>query len=170
MSDTLLDIKSPDLEKLERVFQDMDWKKQKTVVRAAFRKALKPTLAQAKTSVPKGRTRNLYNSLGLLFGNDFYKVALAARIRGQFKGYHAHLVESGTKDRQWTAKRTMRMFNRKTGNFYTLKMGDVQKTGRTKPTRFLWMSVRMTENNTSRILGDEFFKSLERYHKKNGLR
>jgi hypothetical protein len=64
----------------------------------------------------------------------------------------------------------MKMFNRKTGDFYTLKMGDVQKTGRTKPTRFLWMSVRMTENNTSRILGDEFFKSLDRYHKKNGIK
>ena len=166
----MLDIKSPDLAKLERVFQDMDWKKHKRVVRAAFRKALKPTLAQAKNSVPKGRTKNLYNSLGLLFGNDFYKVIMGARIGGRFKGNHAHLIESGTVDRQWTAKRTMRMFNRKTRDFYTLKMGDIQKTGRTKPTRFLWMSVRMTENNTSRILGDEFFKSLDRYHKKNGLR
>ena len=36
MSDTLLDVKSPDLEKLERVFKDMDWEKQKKVVRAAF--------------------------------------------------------------------------------------------------------------------------------------
>ena len=170
MSDTLLDVKSPDLEKLERVFKDMDWKKQKKVVRAAFRKALKPALSQAKKSVPKGKTKNLYNSLGLLFQEDLYKVVLGARIRGQFKGYHAHLVESGTKERQWTAKRTMKMFNRKTRQFYTLKEGDIQRTGRTKPTRFLWMSVRMTENNTLRIIGDEFFKTIEKYHTKHGLK
>ena len=170
MSDTLLDVKSPDLEKLERVFKDMDWKKQKKVVRAAFRKALKPTLSQAKKSVPKGKTKNLYNSLGLLFQEDLYKVVLGARIRGQHRGFHAHLVESGTKDRSYVAKKTVHFRRKDTTQWFSIKEGSVVVTGRTKPTRFLWMSVRMTENNTSRILGDEFFKSIEKYHTKHGLK
>ena len=108
--------------------------------------------------------------MGLLFGPDLYKVVLAARIRGQYRGYHAHLVESGTKERSYIAKKTVHFRRKDTTQWFSIKAGDKVVTGRTKPTRFLWLSVRMTEKNTSKILGDEFFKSLDRYHRKNGIK
>ena len=180
-------VKSPEFLRLEEVFKDMHWKKQKRLVRACYRKATAPTIAAVKSNAPKGRTRNLVSSIGLLFPRDEYSVIIASRTkRGRegWQGWHSHLVESGTVERKWRvttgtknynpAIGGVRLYNRKTGQFYILGLGEYQKTGKMNPNGryagFFRRGVKSTGNQAMRIFADTFFKGVEKYHKKHGLK
>lgn len=69
--------------------------------------AAKPLVEKAKQLAPKGKTRNLQNSIGAYRGS--FKMVTSGRRqvgevsagprRGRYKGYAAHLIEYGTQDR-----------------------------------------------------------------------
>jgi hypothetical protein len=156
MSRYKFDMETADQDKLERVFRDMAWDDKKKIINAAFRKAVKPTVERAYANAPVGRTGNLRRSIGTVSPyNEIAIVVGTLRTRGK-QGYHGHLVEEGTVDR-----------------FYITKRGNKHFTGKMNPNgyyaHFLKKAVDATENQTLNILSQEWYKVIDRYHRKNGL-
>jgi len=150
-------IESTDLVKLQRTFEDLEYRDQKSIMMSALRKAVKPTNEQAKRNIYHSVTRNLFKSIGTLVYKNEIAVLVGARKKGGFHGWHGHLVEEGTVERQ-----------------YITKKGNIHKTGRmnvSKPySHWLLRAVNSTEKEVTDTMGDEWYNSIERFHKKNGLR
>ena len=69
--------------------------------------AVKPTIERMKLTAPEGPNGDLVDSIGVvkatrssLANRDLGAINAGARRGGRYKGYHAHLVEYGTKPRK----------------------------------------------------------------------
>jgi hypothetical protein len=149
-------VESPDLLKLQRTFEALEYKDQRNIIVSAFRKATKPTIAEAKGHI-HNVTRNLFKSVGLLVVKNEVAVIVAARKKNGFKGWHGHLVEEGTRSR----------------HYYT-KKGKEHKTGRMDSSKsysfWLKRAVDSTSEKVRDTVGDEWYASIQRFHVKYGLR
>ena len=77
------------------------------VIEKSFRTAARPLVEKAKANAPMGETGNLKKSIGIFASRSQDRRSrikaglwVGPRIRGGFKGYHAHLVEFGTETRR----------------------------------------------------------------------
>lgn len=152
------EITSPDMLRLEKTFNDItNPRGKKEIMISAFRKATKPTLDMAKMNAPLGKTGNLKKSIGLLVARNEVAVILGARKTKGYKGWHGRLVEDGTKDR-----------------YYITKSGKRHFTGRMNPmgsyAKYFERAVKSTEKDVLDTVGDEWYKAIEMYHRKNGLK
>lgn len=84
---------------LEKTFENFQYRDKRNILINAFRKAVKPTLDAAKSNVPRGKTGNLYKSLGIVPMQENIGVYVGARVIGGYRGFHGHLVEDGTVNR-----------------------------------------------------------------------
>jgi len=87
------------LDVLEGFFYDLSTINQRAVLIKAYRRASKPLVRKAKDYAPRGRTGNLVHSIGVMAVPRDIAVLVGARKGGGSKGWHGHLVESGTKER-----------------------------------------------------------------------
>lgn len=73
------------------------------ILQQAHASAVKPTVTKAKLTAPEGPTGNLVDSIGVVKdrskGLKELGIIYAGPRRGRYKGYAAHLVEFGTKQR-----------------------------------------------------------------------
>jgi len=83
---------------LEDFFNDLSNADQRKIFMAAYRKAAKPLVMAAKSTVPY-RTRTLLRSIGTVEVPQEIAILVGAKKSGQYKGWHGHLVESGTVER-----------------------------------------------------------------------
>jgi hypothetical protein len=149
-------IESPDFVKLERTFLEMsEWDQYKMGI-AALRKGTKPTEIQAQSNIVHSITGNLKKSVGTIAMRTETAVIIGARKGKGYKGWHGHLVEEGTVDRQYITKR-----------------GNIHKTGKmnaSEPYAF-WLrkAVQSTEQQSLEITANEMYKSILEVHKKNGI-
>ncbi len=97
------------LDVLEGFFYDLSVINQRAVLTKAYRRASKPLAERAKQLAPQGEPRkikgryyaggNLEKSIGIMLVPREIAVLVGARKGGGSKGWHGHLVESGTKER-----------------------------------------------------------------------
>lgn len=84
---------------LEEFFANLSATDQRKTFLEAFRRSSKPLVARAKANAPKGKTGNLEKSIGTLQVPKEIKILVGAlKGRGK-KGWHGHLLESGTRER-----------------------------------------------------------------------
>lgn len=93
-------------EKVEGLLKEMDGKLTQKVIEGTFRKAAKPLIRSARQKAPEGPTGNLKKSIGVFPSKSSQRRAkemagiwVGPRLGKAYKGYHAHLIEFGTKDR-----------------------------------------------------------------------
>jgi hypothetical protein len=150
-------IVSADAENLEKVFKDLQFKEQRSIMISAFRKATKQTVARTKSNIYHNVTRNLYRSIGVLTVRNEAAIIVGARKRGAFKGWHGHLVEDGTKERS-----------------YRTKLGNIHRTGRMSASGayagYFRKAIASTENAVLKIMGDEWYAAIDKFHKKHRIR
>lgn len=150
------EITSPDMLRLEKTFQDLAYSEKRSVLISAFRKATKPTVEAIRSNAPR-KSGNLKRSIGILTARNEIAVIVAARRNRGFKGAHGHLVEFGTKERS-----------------YITKKGNEHRTGRMDYGKsyggYFKRGIESTQSGVMKTLGDEWYKSIERFHRKNGLR
>lgn len=137
-------------EKLEAFFRSMRRAEKYQLVMEAYQEATKPLIDASKGQLirkikRRSRTMNLYNSLGFVPGkkngnSDFVTARVGARKFRPHKGYHGHLIDAGTEQRQ-----TRKGFNR----------------GRVKATNFFTDSVRATEITVNSDLRKKMISKLE---------
>lgn len=77
------------------------------VLSQAHSDAAFPLVAAAHYLAPVGKTGNLADSIGiekvgLKRGGEIGSIVVGARRRGQYRGYHAHLIEYGKTNRDGT--------------------------------------------------------------------
>jgi len=151
-----IEITAPDMLRLEKMFQKLEYNDQRSVLISAFRKATRPTVDAVRSNAPR-KTGNLKRSIGILTARNEIAVILAARRNSGFKGWHGHLVEFGTRERS-----------------YTTKKGNVHRTGRMDYAKsyggFFTRGVDSTSSEVQNILADEWYKSTDRFIRKHGLR
>ena len=91
---------------LDKLFTQLKDSQKRSVIISAFRKSSKPMLQKIKANLiarTKAKTSgNLAKSLGYKPVNRMPILHLGARRYGNFKGYHSHLLEAGTKERFYT--------------------------------------------------------------------
>ncbi len=97
------------LRALEELFHDFEVIDQRKIWMSAFRRSAQPLVDAAKANAPIGKTRkrkgtvitggNLRRSIGVVAMRDEIAVLVGARRGGGYKGWHGHLVESGTRER-----------------------------------------------------------------------
>lgn len=132
---------------LLRLFDELSKSQKRSVVISGFTKASKPMLQTVKNNLIS-RTRaktsgNLAKSLGVKGVRGKSILHLGARTFGNFKGFHSHLVESGTGER-----------------YYTTKSGAIHITGRARPMPWFRPGVKSTEKETAERFIDDTIKSL----------
>ena len=92
------------VKEIDAVFNGLPHQLQDKVLQDAHAQALKITVNKAKLLAPEGPTGNLVDSIGIVKSGKRNKaelglVAAGPRRRGKAKGYHAHMVEYGTRRR-----------------------------------------------------------------------
>lgn len=130
---------------LEAFFYDLSAIDQRRIFMSGYKKAAKPLINAAKTLVPKGRTKNLYNSIGFKTLPYDIAVIVGTRQSGGFKGWHGHLVERGTKQRQ-----------------YLTSTGKVHKTGAARGTRFFQIAYQQTYEQINDAIAAEWLHAIDR--------
>lgn len=154
-----IEITSPDMIRLSKVFQKLAYEDQREVLLDAFEKATRPTVMAVKANAPvrSGGTGNLRKSIGLLVAKNEIAVIIAARRNKGYKGWHAHLVEFGTRQRS-----------------YVTKNGNEHRTGRMdylKPYGgFFNRGIDATQPIVMKRLGDEFMSAIDRFHREHGIK
>ena len=92
------EIKLTGFDTLGKIFSELPEDIAKKVGIAALRLGAKPILEQAQNLVPEGRTGKLADSLAIAnVKSTRPEVTVYARRKKGFGGWHAHLVELGTK-------------------------------------------------------------------------
>jgi HK97 gp10 family phage protein len=172
ITDTSIKVECPDLIKLEKCFKDMQFVDKKKIINSAFRKALAPTVLAAQKNI-HSVTGNLSKSIGIVISRDELVAIVGARVRGGYKGYHAHLVENGTIERHYIIKKTRSMVNPQTGQWLNFKKGDTQNTGKMNPNAgyagFLRRAVKSTGNEALNIMANAWYEAIDKIIVKNGL-
>jgi hypothetical protein len=152
---------SPDMLRLQKTFQNLRYIDQRKVLISAFRKATKPVLNQIKANAPRGATGNLKKSIGLLVSRNEISVILGARKRKGFKGYHGHLVEDGTKDRYVKTWRGKPLKKKR----YTGRMDSGGSYA-----GYFKRAIDSKGDGVHKTLGTEWYKAIQKFHEKHGLR
>lgn len=149
MSKFKVNIETYGMEGLEKTFFNLDRLDKKRVLNNAFKKAVQPTVLMALNLVPKGRTLNLYRSIGTVSMDERIGVIVGARKTGGYKGYHGFIVEEGTVERQ-----------------YITKKGNVHKTGKMNPNgryaMFMKKAVDSTEDQVTANIEREWHDAIAR--------
>jgi HK97 gp10 family phage protein len=144
---------------LEQTFKNFQYKDKRNIFINAFRKATKPTLDAARSNVPRGKTSNLYRSLGLVPMQDNIGVFIGARIIGGYRGFHGHLVEDGTVNRYVKTEKGKTL---KTPRF----------TGKMNPNAhyagFFRKAVEGTERQVIDTVTKEWYDAIARFIVRNG--
>lgn len=89
-------------EELDRFFRtSLRPAQQKQIITGAYRKVVKPIIKDARSNLrsrtKKKHTGNLLRSVGSKIGRGrYWTLTIGARTYGNYKGYHGHLVNSGT--------------------------------------------------------------------------
>ena len=87
-------------DKLLRIFREMPEIFTDRKLREVHKRAAQPLVYRMHRLAPVGRTGNLADSIGIEnTKEDLGGIRVGARRKGGFKGFAAHLVEFGTKDR-----------------------------------------------------------------------
>lgn len=99
---------------LEQLLKGYDNAFNQKVIEGTFRQAAKPLVEKAKLLAPEGPTGNLVDSIGTFASRSRDRKAkekagiwVGPRIKGGYRGYHAHLVEFGTEDREIKTQKTI---------------------------------------------------------------
>lgn len=160
-------VTAPDQIKLQKAFQEMAEKDKRSIMISAFRKATKPTLDATRANI-NSKSGNLKRSIGLLVMRNEVAVILGARRRHGYKGFHGHLLEDGTKQRGYVAKKTTHI---KTPNgWHSVKAGERVNTGKGPATHFFSRAIASTGNTALNIMAQEWQNSIEKFHRKHGLK
>jgi len=142
---------------LDKLFDQLRDSQKRSIVISAFRKASQPMLTRIKANLI-ARTKaksigNLAKSLGYLPVSRLPILHLGARRFGNFKGFHSHLIESGTGQR-----------------YYTTQSGAVHVTGRVAGRYWFRTGVESTQKQTAEgFIGaavDSFAKLIQRANAK----
>jgi hypothetical protein len=137
-----IQIDTRNIQVLEDFFKDMAYSDKRKIFISAFRKCAKPILAAARVTVPR-RTGKLARSLGSdTVRDEISLIAGAMRRRG---GHVAHLVESGTVERQYRSKK-----------------GVIHRTGKLTATHFFENAYNSTEAGNEQTIADEIFSEVFR--------
>lgn len=138
-------------EKLQTFFNSMKRGDRYKMVMSAYEIATHPLIDESKGALVRSlkrrsRTQNLYNSLGLVTGkkngnSNYVEAKVGARKFSPYKGFHGHLVNSGTGPRK-----TKKGFNR----------------GRMPATHFFTDSVSSTELKVNDELRAAIIANLEK--------
>jgi len=137
-------------EKLEAFFRSLSRAEKYQLVQDAYKEATEPLISESKGQLVRklkrrSRTMNLYNSLGFVpdkkKGNsNFVTAKVGARKYRPFRGFHGHLIDAGTANRQ-----TSKGYHR----------------GRLVATNFFTDSVQNTELKVTDQLRDSMINRLE---------
>lgn len=97
-------IKVQGLDEIKKVLNGLPDQFRHKVLQASNAEAAAPLVERAHLLAPVGRTGHLAESIGvvkptLAKAGEVGLVQVGPRRKGGYKGYHAHLVEYGTKDR-----------------------------------------------------------------------
>lgn len=147
---------------LEDFFQDLSVMDQKKIFMASYRKAAKPLIEAAKRNAPLGKNHmegkiphlrgQLKRSIGSIELPNNNSIFVGSKLQGASynKGWYAHLLENGTKERTWK-KTSIR------------KGASVHKsTGKTPATHFFENSFNQTWDQVSGALENEWYNEIER--------
>jgi hypothetical protein len=133
---------------LETTFKNLSsFRDKRSILMAAFRKAVKPTVDIMYAHSPVGKTQNLRKSIGTtsVRGSEI-GIYVGARIKGRFKGYIGHIIEEGTVDRH-----------------YITKNGNQHNTGRLRYSGHFKRAAESTEQHAIDVVADEWYKAIARH-------
>lgn len=146
---------------LNKFFKDvLDNKSQREIFLNAFRKAAKPYVSTIRANllsvIDSSRSGNLYKSIGTKATKSLLNTQLLIGFRtfGKYSGYHAHLIEHGTKKRFY--KRTKNII------FKTKK-----NTGKLKATHFFQKSYDSDSQTIEKNIKGSMVKSLDKFVQKH---
>jgi hypothetical protein len=143
------------IEELDKFFEGMKRADQRRLIINAFRIGSKPLIEASrmllKSRIKTRSTKTLQKSLGFVAGRSsgksvFVSAKVGARRYGNYKGYHGHLFDAGTKPRQ-----TKQGFNR----------------GEMPASNFFTDALKQTENQMINSSQDDMLKSLDKLIQRN---
>jgi len=135
-----VDIRTGQIKVLEGFFNDLSTFNQRKIFFESFRKASVPLVAAAKAGAPMGKTGNLRRSIGTM-QEPTRRIAILVGALRQRKGWHGHLIESGTKERV-----------RRSGG----------STGSVRGTQFFERAFNQTERQVNDALENEWYQAIDR--------
>jgi len=151
---------------LENFFQDLSVSNQKKIFTSAYRKAAKPLIQAAQSTVPVARG-NLYRSIGAIENPNDISILVGARLAGKTdsKGWHGHFTENGTVDRTFKAVKNSIHPIKSKGNvigYYRTKAGDQQRTGRINAVHWFENAYNATEEKVYDKIAEEWYIEIDR--------
>ena len=138
------------IKELDQLFTTLRSSQQRAVMLSNFRKAAKPLIKQTRSNYKSKHSATsksgTYKSIGSSARRQNINLRVGARVAGRFKGYHAHILDQGTKER-----------------FRTTKSGKRVSTGRIVGSKFFTNAVNTSQPQIERSIKDEFYNTLTAY-------
>jgi len=138
------------IRELDQLFTTLRSGQQRAVMLSNFRKASKPLIKQTrvnyKTSHSTTSKSGTYKSIGSSARRRSAALRVGARVAGRYKGYHAHILDQGTKER-----------------FRTTKSGRRVSTGKITGSKFFTKAVTQTQPQVQELDKKEFYNTLTAY-------
>jgi len=162
-------IKTEKIKILKDFFDDLSQVNQNKVFMSAFRRASKPLITAAKRNAPMGKNHmirkiphiagQLKRSIGTVEMPTTTSILVGAKLAGQpyNKGWYAHFLENGTKERVWR-KQSLR----KQKNVIQRGSGAGKSTGRTPPTHFFENAFNATKDEVFGTIENEWYNEIDR--------
>ncbi|MEN7549316.1 HK97-gp10 family putative phage morphogenesis protein [Rapidithrix thailandica] len=159
-------VKLKNWEQAKRMLKDMDNRMTKKVIEGTMRKAAKPLVRSAKSKAPKGDTGNLRKSIGTFVSKSSERkknlkagIWAGPRTRGSHKGFHAHLIEFGTKKRKPTK-----------GEYLVFEVDGVlvfaKEVAPVKPQPFMQPAYQESKGQMEQVMFKEFGNEFQKVAKK----
>jgi len=137
-----IQINTTQIDALKEFFEGLSATDQRRIFLTAFRKAAKPIIAEAKSTVPR-RTGNLARSIGSIAVANEAAIIVGAKKSGGYKGWHGHLIENGTVNRFRKTRKNA-------------------STGRVIGTRFLENAYNNNEHFISQYTEEEMLQAIDK--------
>lgn len=139
-------------DELIQAFKNLDTDVSNKLVQTSLRKGSKLIIDEVKGKLINHRkSGRLINSFTSSFKKQIKQMIVGASKRKG--GYHAHLLEEGTKER-----------------FYTTKRGNKKSTGKVKGIYYFKTTINSKGKEVFRIIGDEMKRLLLKHIKNNSMK
>lgn len=151
-----MNVKITGLDNVTEALRNMQYADKKKILLSAYKRAVKPTYTMMKSLAPKGKTLNLWNSIGIqsFKRQDKVGVKIGARASGRYRGYHGYIVEFGT-------------VNRYAKTYKGKPLTTPRFTGKMPYNGFVRKSVKATESQVVNSVAQEWHNAMKRFIKRS---
>jgi hypothetical protein len=169
-----INVDTGDLKDLENIFNDLNKMDQKKIIISSYRKAVKPLLSATRANLSgHNKSWGIYRSIGTIEQPNNLAIWVGSKTNTRTvkrehgrswitKVWYAHLLELGTKPRNWRGPIVGSRITRR-GKRIPIREGKGKFVGEVKGIHFFENAYNQTEDQIFSSVANDWYESIARF-------